>query len=217
MRCGANRAPGAASPPPGKRHVRPGPARLSCRRPHGLATVIILALVNHPFLLDRFGEQVAAIDIRDKALAGLLQTVTRTVIDDTNLTREQLVERLEAGSHGKLFTQISRDSAFMRVSNFLSPDCPEAEVEEQFADLIYRFRALPNLSRELPESADHLAEVSEAEFERFAQLQQQVASVGSQHAADDAGDRNAAQRFHDTVARLKGERPERGRRQEKRG
>ena len=64
--------------------------------------------------------------------------------------------------------------------------------------------------------ADRLAESSEAEFERFAQLQQQVAGVGSQHAADDAGDRDAAQRFRDTVARLKGERPERGRRQEKR-
>jgi DNA primase len=184
--------------------------------PHGFATVIILALVNHPSLLDRFGEEVAAIDIRDKALAGLLQSVTRTVIDDASLTREQLVDRLEASNHGKLFAQLSRDSAFKRVA-FLSPDCPEAEVEEQFADLIYRFRALPNLSRELQESADRLAEVSEAEFERFAQLQQQVASVGSQHAADDAGDRDAAQRFHDTVARLKGERPERGRRQEKRG
>ena len=99
---------------------------------------------------------------------------------------------------------------------FLKPDFPEADVEEQIADLIYRFRALPNLNRELQESADRLAEVSEAEFERFAQLQQQVASVGSQHAADDAGDRDAADRFHETVARLKGERLERGRRAEKR-
>jgi DNA primase len=184
--------------------------------PYGFATVIVLALVNHPVLLDRFGEEVAAVDIRDKALAGLLQTVTRTIFEHADQTREQLVERLEASSYGKLFTRISRDSAFKRVA-FLSPDCPEAEVEEQFADLIYRFRALPNICRELYESADRLAEVSEAEFERFAQLQQQVASVGSQHAADDAGDRDAAQRFHDTVARLKSERPERGRRQEKRG
>jgi DNA primase len=184
--------------------------------PFGFATVIILALVNHPFLLDRFGEEVSAIDIRDKALAGLLQTVTRNIFEDANLTREQLVERLGASSYGRLFTQLSRDSAFKRVA-FLSPESPAAEVEEQFADLIYRFRALPSLSRELQESADRLAEVTEAEFERFAQLQQQVASVGSQHAADDAGDRDAAQRFHDTVARLKGERLERGRRQEKPG
>jgi DNA primase len=184
--------------------------------PFGFATVIILALVNHPFLLDRFGEEVSAIDIRDKALAGLLQTVTRNIFEDASLTREQLVERLGASNHGKLFTQLSRDSAFKRVA-FLSPESPETEVEEQFADLIYRFRALPSLSRELQENADRLAEVTEAEFERFAQLQQQVASVGSQHAADDAGDRDAAQRFRDTVARLKGERLERGRRQEKPG
>ena len=128
------------------------------------------------------------------------------------------MERLGASDHGKLFARLSRESAFKRVT-FLSPDCPEAEVEEQFADLIYRFRALPNLNRELQEGADHLAEASEAEFERFAQLQQQVASVGSQHAADDAGDRDATERFQETVARLKEERisAQRGHRPEKRG
>ncbi len=181
---------------------------------YGFATVIILALVNHPFLLDRFAEEVAAVDIRDKALAGLLQTVSRTIFEHPSLTREQLMERLGAGDHGKLFTRLSQESAFKRVT-FLSPDCAEAEVEEQFADLIYRFRALPNLNRELQEGADHLAEASEAEFERFAQLQQQVASVGSQHAADDAGDRDAAERFRETVARLKQESLDRGRRPEK--
>jgi hypothetical protein len=46
--------------------------------------------------------------------------------------------------------------------------------------------------------------VTEAEFERFAVLQQQVAAIGSEHAADDAGDRDARKRFQETVARLKG-------------
>jgi DNA primase len=203
----------------GKRADTSRPAGRSAPTPlpssFGFATVIILALVNHPWLLDRFAEEVASVDIKDKALAGLLQTVTRTIFEDANLTHEQLVDRLGASSYGKLFDQLVRDSAFKRVA-FLSPDVPEAEVEEQFADLIYRFRALPNLSRELQEGADRLANVTEAEFERFAQLQQQVASVGTQHAADDAGDRDAAQRFQETVARLKGQRLERGRRAEKR-
>jgi DNA primase len=207
-RRGKQAAADSASRPGGS-----GPLKLPS--PHGFATVVILALVNHSFLLDRFGEEVAHLDVKDKALAGLLQSVTRLIFDDAGLTREQLLDRLGAGSHGKLFTQLLRDSAFKRVA-FLDPDFPAAEVEEQFADLIYRFRALPSLNRELHESADRLAEASEAEFERFAQLQQQVASVGSQHTADDAGDRDAAQRFRDTVARLKGERLERGRRAEKR-
>ncbi len=196
-------------------HPAAGSAPTPLPSSYGFATVIILALVNHPFLLDRFAEEVAAVEIRDKALTGLLQTVSRTIFEHANLTREQLMERLGAGDHGKLFTRLSQESAFKRVT-FLSPDCPEAEVEEQFADLIYRFRALPNLNRELQEGADHLAEASEAEFERFAQLQQQVASVGSQHAADDAGDRDASERFRETVARLKQETLERGRRPEKR-
>ena len=59
--------------------------------------------------------------------------------------------------------------------------------------------------------------MTEAEFERFAVLQQQVASVGSQHAGDDAGDRDAAKRFQETVARLKGANigGQRGRRSER--
>jgi DNA primase len=195
------------------------PARMSAPLPLpsacGFGTVIVLALVNHPWLLDRFAEEVAAVEIRDKALAGLLQTVTRLIFEDPDLTHEQLVERLGAGSYGKLLDRLLKESAFKRVG-FVSPGVPEAEVAQHFANLIYRFRALPNLSRELQESADRLAEVTEAEFETFAQLQQQVASVGSHHEADDAGDRDAAERFRETVARLKGERLGRGRRPEKR-
>ncbi len=200
----------AASRPAGRSGPAPVPSS------YGFATVIILALVNHSWLLDRFADEVANLEIRDKKLAALLQTVTRTIFEDPEVTPERLAERLDGSSHGKLFAALWRDSAFKRVA-FLQPESPEAEVEEQFADLIYRFRALPSLTRELQDGADHLADMTEAEFERFAQLQQQVASVGSQHAADDAGDRDAAKRFEETVARLKqeGALRQRGRRPEK--
>ena len=195
---------------------RSGPPPISS--PYGFTTVLTLALVNHPWLLDRFAEELSSLEIRDKKLAALLQSVIRIIFDDTSVTRERLVERLGAGSHGKLFAALWRDSAFKRVA-FLQPESPEAEVEQQFADLIYRFRALPSLTRELQEGADQLADVTEAEFERFAVLQQQVASVGSEHAADDAGDRDATKRFQETVARLKGENvgAQKGRRSEKQG
>src|SRR5262249_22260551 len=112
------------------------------------------------------------------------------------------------------------ESAFARLA-FLQGEAPPGDVEQQFADLIFRFRALPSLNRELEESADRLADMSEAEFERLAALQQQVASVGTHHSADhaaDARDRDAAKRFQETVARLKQEdiSTHRGRRPEKR-
>jgi len=170
---------------------------------YGFATVIALALVNHPWLLDRFAEEVSALDIKDKTLAGLVRTVTGLILEDANLTGDRLAERIAASDHGKFFAQLLRGSAFKRVA-FLDPACPRQEVQERFADLIYRFRALPSLTRELEQGADRLADMSEAEFERFAELQQEVASVGSQHAADDAGDREASKRFEETIARLKG-------------
>jgi DNA primase len=183
---------------------------------YGFATVIALALVNHPWLLDRFAEEVAHLEVRDKRLAALLHTVTRLIFEDPSVTPARLAERVAASKEGKLFARLLHDSAFSRVT-FLQPESEKPEVEQQFADLIYRFRALPSLTRELEEHADQLAEVSEAEFERFAQLQQQVASVGQHHEADDAGDRDAAKRFQETVARLKQEHvsAQRGRRPEK--
>jgi DNA primase len=185
--------------------------------PYGFATVITLALINHPWLLDRYTEEVATLEIRDKRLAALLGFVTRIIFEDHGIGRERLVDLLAASSHAKLFDLLCRESAFTRVA-FLQSETPVKEVEQQFADLIFRFRALPSLNRELEESADRLADMSEAEFERFAALQQQVASIGTQHAADDAGDRDSAKRFQETVARLKQERisAQRGRRPEKR-
>ena len=208
-RTGRGRLPANAGAPQARSGSTPLPSS------YGFVTTITLALVNHPWLLDRFADEVASLDIKDKRLAALLQSVTGIIFEDTHVTRERLAERLEAGSHGKVFAALSRDSAFKRVA-FLQPESPEKEVAEQFADLIYRFRALPSLTRELQEGADHLADVTEAEFERFAMLQQQVASVGSRHDADDAGDRDAAKRFRETVARLKGENigGQRGRRYE---
>jgi DNA primase len=182
---------------------------------YGFAATLTLALVNHPRLLDRFAEEVASLEIKDRPLAALLAFVTRSIFDEPGATREVLIESLEASSHARLFYTLFKDSPFSRVA-FVQPEAPAREVDEQFADLIYRFRALPSLSRELQEGADRLAEMSEAEFERFAALQQQVASVGQEHAADDAGEREAAKRFKETVARLKREHLQRGRRPERR-
>jgi DNA primase len=181
--------------PPARSATVPPPS------PRGFATAITLALVNHPYLLDHFAEEVASLEIRDKRLAALLAFVTRTIFDHDDIAREQLLDALNAGPHAKLFARLSRESAFRRIA-FLKPETERAEVEAQFADLIYRFRALPALSKELAEGADHLAELSEAEFERFAALQQQVASVGNQHAADDAGDRDAAEKFKEKIAQV---------------
>ncbi|MFZ2018469.1 MAG: DNA primase [Methyloceanibacter sp.] len=196
--------------------VPPNSGTMPPPSPRGFATTIALTLVNHPSLLDRFADEVASLEVRDKPLAALLSFVTRIVFERDGISREQLLEVLEASPHAKLLARLSRESAFKRIA-FLQPETPLEDVEVQFADLIFRFRALPALSKELDEGADHLADLSEAEFERFATLQQQVASVGNQHAGDDAGDRDAGERFKEKIAQVlrekgtwrRGQRPER--------
>jgi DNA primase len=209
--------PRAAGPRGGRPDARKPERRETAPPPsaYGFAIIVALALVNHPWLLDQFAEEVASVEVPDKPLAGLLAAITRAIFEEPAIARDRLITVLQEGPHGKLLERLYRESPFMRVA-FLQPETKPAEVETQFADVIYRWRALPTLNRELAESALDLAETSEDDFERFVALQQQVASIGQHHEADDAGERDANKRFQDMLARLKREPLTKGRRSEKR-
>ena len=191
---------------PAKASPAPGAASGAMPLPsaHGFAITIVLALAHHPWLLDHFAEEVAQIDIRQKQLAELLTALTHSIFEHPGIEREPLAELMRESSHAKLFETLDRSSAFKRVA-FLQPETPTAEVEEQFAELLFRWTTLKSLDREVQEAALDLSNLSETEYEQFVLLQQQVANAGLRHAADDAGDRDSAKRFHDTIARLKGE------------
>ncbi|MGB3020974.1 MAG: hypothetical protein WBB50_02490, partial [Methyloceanibacter sp.] len=87
----------------------------------------------------------------------------------------------------------------------LQPETPEAEVEEQFGELLFRWTTLKSLDKEVQEAALDLSDLTETEYDQFALLQQQVANAGLRHASDDAGDRESSKKFLETIARLKGE------------
>ncbi|MGV1014189.1 MAG: DNA primase [Methyloceanibacter sp.] len=208
---GGGPRPGRPAKPAG----RSGPAPLSSA--HGFAATVTLALVNHPWLLDHYAEEVARLEIRDRPLAALLGAVTSAIFADHTIAAERLTEQLRQSPHAKLLDRLLRESPFTRVA-FLQPSSPRAEVEEQFADLLYRFRALPSLSKELLDGADRLADLSDAEFERFATLQQEVARAASTHIAEDAGDQVFSDRFNQKIAEVMHEKGswKPGRRPEKR-
>jgi DNA primase len=195
----------------GKTGPRPLPSA------HGFAITIILALAHHPSLLDHFAEEVAHLDIRQKQLAELLGFVTEAIFHNHGITREHLAELMRGSRHAKLFDTLDRSSAFKRIA-FLQAETPQAEVEEHFAELIYRWTTLKSLDKEVQDQALDLADLSDTDFEHFAELQRQVANAGLRHAADDAGDRDSAKRFQETIARLKGENigGQRGRRTDRR-
>ncbi|MGI8725282.1 MAG: DNA primase [Methyloceanibacter sp.] len=192
----------------GTRQPRPGKTQGTSQatRPpssYGFVTTIILCLLRHPWLLDHFAEEVASLHIKQRALAELLSLMTRCIFDHPGITPDSLAEALKATTHAKLVEKLSTDSAFMRLS-FLQADTPRAEVEEAFSDLLFRWNALPTLQREIEEMADQLSEASEAEFEQFAMLQQQLANNGVRH-TDNTDDSEYARRFQETIARLKAE------------
>ncbi|HZJ12519.1 MAG TPA: toprim domain-containing protein, partial [Methyloceanibacter sp.] len=206
----SGRQGGRSDPRRAERRETPMPSSSA----YSFTTIVTLALVNHPWLLDQFAEEAASVEVHDKPLAALLAAVTRAIFDDPAITRDRLVEKLLQGPHAKLLERLFRESPFTRIA-FLQPETKQSDVTEQFADVIYRWRALPTLNREITESAEQLAEGSEDEFQRFATLQQEVASVGLHHEADDAGERDANKRFQDMLARLKKEPLSKGRREKR--
>jgi len=183
----------------------------------GFATIVTLALVNHPWLLDQFAEEVASVEIKDKGLASLLGAVTRAIFADLAVTRERLIAMLQEGPHAKPLERLFRESPFRRVA-FLQPDTPREKVEAQLTELLFRWRALPVLEREVWDAATELSDVSEAEYEQFSTLQQQVASAASTEVAEDAGDRVFNDRFNEKIAQVMREKSswKQGRRPEKR-
>lgn len=186
----------------------PGPSQPSRRlrdmptSPRGFAVTVILALTNHPWLLDHFTEEVAALDLRKTGVADLLNLISHAILEQPGLDRAALEELMARSGKAPHFAKLARESAFSRLS-FLKPETPQAEVEEQFRDLLFRWRALPSLKQELLELADRLADGSDAEFEQFTMLQEQVANDGVAEAHEDAGDRQAQERFQQKVAELK--------------
>lgn len=209
----AGRTPSSGRSRRPERSARPQAGTALPPSPNGVPTIVVLALMNHPWLLDRFAEEIAGLEIKHKPLSELLDFVTHAILDEPGLGPGHLAERLAASSHAKLVDRLGRISAFKRL-HFLQPETDPRSVEEQFRDLLFRSRALPSLKQELADFAERLPEMSEAEFEQFVVLQQQIADAGSRHAAEDAGDQESVRRFRDTVARLKGEKigAQRGRR-----
>ena len=98
---------------------------------HGFAITIILALAHHPWLLDRFAEEVAAVDIKQPQLAALLFALTDAVFHHPGISREALAELLRESAEGRLFDTLDRSSAFKRIA-FLQPETPPAEVSLAF-------------------------------------------------------------------------------------
>src|SRR4029450_4913846 len=99
---GARRGKPAADAPQSTRRMGPPPIQ----SPYGFATVITLALLNHPWLTDRFAEEVSALDIRDRKLAGLLSTVTGIILEDGHPTAERIAERIDARGPGQVLAGV---------------------------------------------------------------------------------------------------------------
>ena len=157
------------------------------------------SLAARPLRRGSFGPRHQGQEARD--LAG---AVTGIILED-GTRRERIAERIEASGHGKFYAELTRDSAFTRLA-FLDPASPRPEVE---AAIRRPHLPVPGAAEPDPRaragrrsSCRCRAKPSSSASPRFSSRWRASAT---EHAADDAGDRDAAKRFEETIARLKGD------------
>jgi DNA primase len=170
----------------------------------GREALLVLACLTHPWLIERFAEELSALHLRHSRLAALLAEAMDIVGERHGLDREALEAALAETPHAALLEQLRAQSGHARVG-FARPETARLEVGAQFGQFLFLWKDMPALRQELDQAAAGLAEASEAEFERFMALQEQVASAEVQH-PEDTHERDSLKRFEETVARLRKER-----------
>ena len=179
-----------------------GPSRFL--RPMASPSPSYLALVNHPWLLDHFAEEVATLEIRDKSSPSSTPGRDQSIIYDGHAcTRERLAERWSAAAPGQA---LRRALAGQRLQARRLPSSQKPRGRGRRA-IRRPHLSLVRAAEPQPRGAGRRRprpKMTEAEFEHLAVLQQQVASVGSA-CRRRRGRPDSAKRFQETIARLKGE------------
>ncbi len=90
--------------------------------------LLLKTLLNHPWLIEEHSEEIAAMTLTSKPLAGLRDAILGTQAVDNNLDSARLRSQLSGTGLGKVVDLVER-SVTHRSDRFAEPDAPRAEVE----------------------------------------------------------------------------------------
>jgi len=138
---------------------------------------IVVALVNHPFLLHDHFEEVERVGLGNADLKRLLSLLVDAVAHDHARDREALVARIEAAGLDAIF---ARAEALARRARLwpLLPGAVEEDASDAFKQALHLQRATHFLNRELRAAESALAnEPTEENYRHLIEIQSQLQSV----------------------------------------
>ena len=90
--------------------------------------LLVKTLINHPWLVEENSEEIAAMTLTSKPLAGLRDAILGTQAVDNNLDSARLRSQLSGTGLDKVVNLVER-SVTHRSDRFAEPEAPRAEVE----------------------------------------------------------------------------------------
>ncbi len=90
--------------------------------------LLVKTLINHPWLVEEHAEEIAAMTLTSKPLAGLRDAILGTQAVDNNLDSARLRSQLSGTGLDKVVNLVER-SVTHRSDRFAEPEAPRAEVE----------------------------------------------------------------------------------------
>ncbi len=178
----------AARPGPSESLKRSGLARSSEVHISPREAALMLALLNHPWLLDAHVEQVALIPLRSRALEQLRDGFLHVHAELSPLDSEGLRTQLSKAGLGGIVARV--ESAITHKSDrFIRPEATRQDVEAGWRQSLVLHRKSLELEREL-EAAERAfqAEETDEAFDRICDIRRQLLDTeGTEASVEDGG------------------------------
>ncbi|MFA5952490.1 MAG: DNA primase [Hyphomicrobium sp.] len=136
--------------------------------------LLMLTIVNHPWLLDDYAETLATVPFTSSALSGLRDAVLSAQALDISLDTESLRSHLSKTSAGNVLAAVER-AVSHKCDKFAEPNAQRTEVEDGWRHALAMHERHVGLRRSLDaaEQAWH-EDRSEASYVRICDLQRQL-------------------------------------------
>ncbi|MEL7028880.1 MAG: hypothetical protein AAGL49_06590, partial [Pseudomonadota bacterium] len=149
-------------------------------------SVLLLTLLNHPHVLDAFGETLAEVRLRTPSLDGLLVEILELWSMEERLDRTGLRLHLSETEHGSTVERLDADKS-LTTEAFLRLDAEPDEAEAGLRDIMAQRLQFDVLPAEIREARAELAKemTAEAETRLHSLLSQQAALARAADEEDD--------------------------------
>ncbi|GAB4171046.1 MAG: DNA primase [Thalassobaculales bacterium] len=160
--------------------------------PRREAAGILAALVNHPALIDRFEEDLAAVVVDDPALDRLRRAIVAALAEDATLDAAGLRRHLNETGFSDAVDAVANMGVY-GAAPFARPAADPAEAERGLAERLGRWRSRRALDRQIEEAREAwLAEPNAQTLERMNALIEARRSLVGQPAAEEEPGQAAA-------------------------